>query len=41
MHELAITEGIDRRKIRCNQCDSINFKLIGGKEYYVESLEVE
>ena len=32
---------IDRRKIRCNQCDSINFKLTGGKEYYVESLEVE
>ena len=32
---------IDRRKIRCCQCDSINFKLIGGKEYFVESLEVE
>lgn len=32
---------IDRRKIRCSQCDSINFKLTGGKEYFVDSLEVE
>lgn len=32
---------IDRKKIRCSKCGSANFKLLGGKEYFVDSLEAE
>lgn len=32
---------IERRKIRCGECGSTNFRLLGGKEYFVDSLEVE
>ena len=32
---------IDRRKIRCPQCGGIDFRIIRGREYYVDSLEVE
>ena len=32
---------IDRRKIRCPKCGGIDFKIIRGREYYVDSLEVE
>ena len=33
--------GIEQRKFRCPQCDSIEVKVVSGKEYFVESLEVE
>ena len=33
--------GIDRKMIRCTNCGSSNFKLLGGREYYVDSLEAE
>ena len=32
---------IDRRKIKCPECGSLAFKLVAGREYYVDSLEVE
>ncbi len=32
---------IDRKKIKCPKCGSIDFKLTAGREYYVDSLEVE
>lgn len=32
---------IDRKKIRCPDCGGINFKIIAGREYFVDSLEVE
>ena len=32
---------IDRKKIRCPKCGGIEFTLTGGREYYVDSLEVE
>ena len=32
---------IDRKKIRCPKCGGIHFKIISGREYYVDSLEAE
>lgn len=32
---------VDRRKIRCPGCGGVNFRLTGGKEYFVDSLEAE
>ena len=32
---------IDRKKIRCPECGSAELKLTGGREYFVDSLEVE
>ena len=32
---------INRRKIRCPECGSIDFKITAGREYFVDSLEVE
>ena len=32
---------IDRKKIRCPECAGINFKITAGREYFVDSLEVE
>ena len=32
---------IQKRKIHCPECGSSEIKLISGKEYYVDSLEVE
>lgn len=32
---------VDMKKIRCPQCEGTNFKLTGGKEYFVDSLEAE
>ncbi len=32
---------IERKKIRCPECGSIDFKIISGREYYVDSLEAE
>ena len=32
---------VDRRKIRCPGCSGVNFRLTGGKEYFVDSLEAE
>ena len=32
---------INRKKIRCPECGSIDFKIVSGREYYVDSLEVE
>ena len=31
----------DRKKIRCPKCGGINFKIVRGREYFVDSLEVE
>ena len=32
---------IDRKKIRCPECGGTRFRITGGREYYVDSLEVE
>ncbi len=32
---------IPKRKIHCPECDSSEIKLLSGREYYVDSLEVE
>ena len=32
---------VDRKKIRCPQCGGTNFRLTGGREYFVDSLEAE
>ncbi|MBQ7247243.1 MAG: hydrogenase maturation nickel metallochaperone HypA [Lachnospiraceae bacterium] len=32
---------IDRKKIRCPQCGGIDFRVIRGREYFVDSLEAE
>lgn len=32
---------IDKRKVRCPACGSVRLKLLTGREFYVESLEVE
>lgn len=32
---------LERRRIRCPHCDSADIELISGREYYVDSLEVE
>lgn len=32
---------IDRKKIRCPKCGGIDFKITAGREYFVDSLEVE
>jgi len=32
---------IDRHKIKCPSCGSLHFRLTAGREYYVDSLEVE
>ena len=32
---------IERKKIRCPKCGGINFKVTHGREYFVDSLEVE
>ena len=32
---------IPKRKIRCPECDSADIKLMSGREYSVDSLEVE
>ena len=31
----------DRKRIRCPRCGGTGFKLTGGKEYFVDSLEAE
>jgi len=33
--------GIDRYKKRCPHCESRDIKITGGREYYVDSLEVQ
>lgn len=33
--------GVTPRHYRCPQCDSINFKLTAGREYFVDSVEAE
>ena len=40
-HDCGFEGVIDRRKIRCSACEGTNFVLTGGKEYFVDSLEVE
>lgn len=32
---------INRKKIRCPDCGGIHFKITAGREYFVDSLEVE
>ncbi len=32
---------IERKKIRCPDCGGTDFKIVSGREYYVDSLEVE
>lgn len=32
---------IDRAKIKCPGCGSINIKMVTGREFYVDSMEVE
>lgn len=35
------TGALPKRKIRCPKCESADIKLISGKEYYIDSIEVE
>lgn len=32
---------IERMRIKCPKCEGYNVKIIAGKEYYVDSMEVE
>ena len=32
---------IDKAKVKCPECGSINIKMITGREFYVDSMEVE
>lgn len=32
---------INKMKMRCPKCEGSNFKMISGKEFYVDSMEVE
>lgn len=32
---------VERRKVRCPACDGEDFKITGGREYFVDSIEVE
>ena len=32
---------VDRKKILCPGCGGMNYRLTGGKEYFVDSLEAE
>lgn len=32
---------IDRKNAKCPKCQSTDFRITGGREYYVDSLEVE
>ncbi|MBE6017959.1 MAG: hydrogenase maturation nickel metallochaperone HypA [Lachnospiraceae bacterium] len=32
---------IDRKNAKCPKCGSLDFRITGGREYYVDSLEVE
>jgi hydrogenase nickel incorporation protein HypA/HybF len=32
---------IDRMKLRCPKCDGIEVKIVTGKEFYIDSMEVE
>ena len=32
---------IERKQIGCPECGSLDFRITGGKEYFVDSLEVE
>jgi hydrogenase nickel incorporation protein HypA/HybF len=32
---------IERMRLRCPKCDSIEVKLITGREFYIDSMEVE
>lgn len=33
--------GIDRKRRKCPECGSLDFKITSGMEYYVDSLEAE
>ncbi len=33
--------GIEKRKVFCPECESTDIKIIAGREYFVDSLEVE
>ena len=32
---------VDRHKVKCPKCGGIDYKITGGREYFVDSLEVE
>ena len=32
---------VDRRRVRCPRCGGMAYRLTGGKEYFVDSLEAE
>lgn len=32
---------VERKNVRCPECGSGDFRITGGREYYVDSLEVE
>lgn len=40
-HRCGRESRIDRRQVRCPLCGSTELKLIQGREFYIESLEVE
>lgn len=39
--ECGFEGAIDRKKIRCPECGGVELKIVSGREYYVDSLEVE
>lgn len=39
--ECGETSEIDRMRLRCPKCSSIEVKIVRGKEFYIESMEVE
>lgn len=32
---------ISKMKMKCPKCESVNLKMISGKEFYIDSMEVE
>lgn len=32
---------LDRLRLKCPECEGINIKILSGREFYVDSLEVE
>jgi hydrogenase nickel incorporation protein HypA/HybF len=39
--ECGFESGIEKLKMKCPECSSINIKIMTGREFYVDSLEVE
>lgn len=40
-NECGFESKIEKHRLRCKNCNSLNVKIISGKEFYVDSLEVD